>query len=153
MEPAPGRGDLESRHLLPGGSAPIRGDRRPKQKARPRGRAHPEGSHGLRLQKFQELLPRETGLFQDSEESAPLQIFTVERDGDDSQPVRVPVEAVGSGGVIEKKPCPLQGPNNHFGGAGREAGHAGERLTRTRSVTGSPRSRGISSPCFRRLSR
>ncbi len=48
------------------------------------------------LQKFQELLPREVGLFQDSEGSASLQIFTMERNGDESRPVRVPAEAVGS---------------------------------------------------------
>ena len=48
---------------------------------------------------------RETGLLQDSEESTPLQIFAMERDGNDSRPVRVPVEAVGSGGVIKEEPC------------------------------------------------
>jgi len=43
------------------------------------------------------------GLFQDSEEGASLEIFPVERDAHDSRSHRVPVEAVGSGGVIKKK--------------------------------------------------
>lgn len=109
--------------------------------------------YGRESEQIEELLSAKTGLLQDHKEGAALDLSAMERDGDDARVVGVPVVAVRAGGVVKTKVCTLQSPNDGCPRARRQVGHAPERLTRIRSVMGSPCSMGIASPCFRRLSR
>ena len=93
------------------------------------------------------------GQFETCQKRAALELSAVEGNGNDAWAIRVPVVAVGAGGMTKEKAYALQSPNDICRGGRRQATHAPERLTRIRSVMGSPRSIGIASPCFLRLSR
>lgn len=106
-----------------------------------------------RLKKIEKPLAGEARLLEDRTQGTALELSTMERDSDDSGTIEVSIVAVGTCGVVKKKACALKSSDDGCRRACRQAGHASGRLTRMRSVIGSPSSIGISSPCFWRLSR
>ena len=60
------------------------------------------------LQKLQKLVTGKTGLFEDREKRTALERSAVEGNGNDARVIRVPVVAVGGGGMVKEKACALQ---------------------------------------------